>query len=423
MSQSTESIRVVATHRQPGNDEALALQAALRKAQANAQKMAASQAVRLLEQISLTQETRVDAAAQTVWARVEAVYRVSAFSQARLDLGLLTWNNLTAFLRKTLASRWFQFRLSRLPAPKADLTSRPRRALISGHFSLPGGGGTFGDLEACEKVCEWLTEVGIPFDVASNFEDGLEGLALEQANPADYGLFIFVCGPWYPEKPVPAMILRRFAHCLKIGVNLTVSQPGSAGFDILLARDNPTEIRADLAFGRSVQSVPVVGVLLVERQAGYGSRQRHRYVRQVFEAYLQSHQVVPIWLDTIVHGNQTGLQTAQQFESLLRKVDVLITNRLHGLVLGLKNSIPVVAVDAIAGGGKVSAQAKALGWPILIPVEELDVEKLAETVTLCFQNGLKPELAHTRQQGLASLERTRAEFLQALENLNPPQSL
>lgn len=415
----TETIRVVAT--QSEENETLALQKAIARTEHQAKKMAGALGVRLLERISLNQQVDADSAKMAV-ARVEAVYRTSAFSQARLDLRLLSWNNLKEFLRKEFLSRWFKFRFKRLPAPQADSAARPRKALVAGHFSLPGGGGTFGDVEAQEKVCEWLAEAGIACDVASNFEDGVEGIALEQANPADYGVFIFVCGPWYPEKAVPAMLLKRFEHCLKIGVNLTVSQPGSAGFDYLLARDNPDEIRADLAFGRQVQAVPVVGVLLVERQAAYGQRQRHPYVRQVFDEYLKIAQVVPLRLDTIIYGNKAGLKSAQEFESLLRKVDVLITNRLHGLVLGLKNSVPVVAVDSIAGGGKVTAQAKALGWPVLIPVEELDVEKLAETVARCFAQGMQPELTRTRQQGRDSIERTQAEFAEILKNLTRPES-
>jgi hypothetical protein len=419
MQKNSETICVIARQTEQAGQEELAAEKAFRKAGVNAEKMAASLGVRLLERVSIGQDMEVDDSAKLVTARAEAVYRISAFSQARLDLKLFSWNNLKTFLRKAWAAHWFKTRFKGLASPTLDsAVRRPDRALVAGHFSIPGGGGTFGDVEAQEKVCEWLDEARIPYDVASNLEDGVEGIRLEQADPARYGLFIFVCGPWYPDKAIPAMLLKRFGHCLKIGVNLTVAQAGQAGFDYLLARDNPDEIRADIAFARQVEPLPVVGVLLVERQSAYGSRQRHLYVRQVFEEYLQTGQAVPIFLDTIIYNNSVGLKSSREFESLLRKVDVLITNRLHGLVLGLKNEVPVVAVDSIAGGGKVTAQANALGWPLLIPVEELDAEKLAETVQICFERGMKPELAHTRQQGLDSIERTRAAFLEILGKVN-----
>jgi hypothetical protein len=421
LTEQTETICVAVTHLEKPGREAVALEKATGRVEANAKKVADSLGLRLLELLSI--EKNISQRESVVEARVEASYRVSAFSQVRFDLRLLSRSRLFEFLRKELFMRLFQFRYRQLlSAPVSLPDRRPGRALVTGHFSVPGGGGTFGDIEAQEMACEWLAEAGIPFDVATNLEDGVEGVRLEDASPADYGIFIFVCGPWYPEKAIPSMLLRRYAHCLKIGINLTTSHADQAGFDVLLARDNPNEIRADIAFGKAVETVPVVGVLLVERQTAYGSRQRHLYVRQVFEDYLKTAHVVPVWLDTVIKNNKAGLHTGAEFESLLRKVDVLITNRLHGLVLGLKNSVPVVAVDSIAGGGKVTAQAKALGWPVLVPVEELDVEKLAETVQMCFEQGMKAGLEKSHQQGDDSIARTRAEFLEILRDFNRPES-
>lgn len=271
-----------------------------------------------------------------------------------------------------------------------------------------------------EMVCQWLTEARIPYDVASNGEDGVTGPRLLEIDPAKYSIFIFVCGPWYPK--VHALLLEQFSHCLKIGVNLTVAEPGLAGFDALLARDNPQEHRADLAFARQPERLPVVGVLLVERQAAYGSRQRHLYVKKVFEEYLSSGKVVPLHFDTVIFGNQVGLESGAAFESLLRKVDVLITNRLHGLVLGLKNNVPVAAVDSVAGGGKVSAQAKSLGWPVLIPVEELSVETLDETVKKCLGQDMLPLLEAVHRQAAASLSQTKTEFLELLPTPESPST-
>lgn len=36
---------------------------------------------------------------------------------------------------------------------------------------------------------------------------------------------------------------------------------------------------------------------------------------------------------------------------------------MHGLALALKAGVPALGVDPVAGGGKVSRQAEALGWP------------------------------------------------------------
>lgn len=434
MKTKPETISVIASQRvdvetpsasseQGASDKAIGQ--AVRKVDESARKTAQALGLRLLDVATMNKSIIDDKSGQALEARVEAEYFVSGFRQSKMDLKLLaTTGNLFHLLKKEFSTRWFQLEMqmhSRFSSHPVRLVRKPnpQRALVAGHFSIPGGGGTFGDVEAQEMVCEWLSEAGIEFDVASNLEDGVDGPKLLEIDPAGYGIFIFVCGPWYPYKKIPSMLLKQFAHCIKIGINLTTYEAGNAGFDYLLSRDNLQENRADIAFAKKQAYLPVAGVLLVERQAAYGSRQRHLYVKKIFDEYLSTGQVVPIRLDTVIDHNKVGLKSGREFESLLRKVDVLITNRLHGLVLGLKNSIPVVVVDSVAGGGKVTAQAKALGWPVLIPVEELSVEKLDETVRMCLERDMSPELEKVQQQGHASISKTRGEFLQILASLTP----
>jgi hypothetical protein len=73
-------------------------------------------------------------------------------------------------------------------------------------------------------------------------------------------------------------------------------------------------------------------------------------------------------LDT---GDWRHCATPDQFQSLLARLDILVSTRLHGLVLGLRAGVPVLAVDPVAGGGKVSAQARALGWPAVVSADEV----------------------------------------------------
>lgn len=414
MNNPQNTLRVIAAQRTGNQPLEHAIQRAAQKAEANAKNTAAALGMRLLGPAAQQQEIIRDEDGRPLEVRVEMEYFVSDFRQAILDLKLLAASgNWLALIKKELATRWFRFQMGLRTRNTTRPVSTPAhpRALVAGHFSFPGGRGTFGDVEAMEVVCVWLDEAGIPYDVASNDEDGLSGPRLLDLDPAKYSIFIFVCGPWYPRKKIHALLLKQFEHCLKIGVNLTVAEPGKAGFDALLARDNPQEHRADLAFARQPERLPVVGVLLVERQAAYGSRQRHLYVKKVFEEYLSSGKVVPLHFDTVIYGNRVGLESGAAFESLLRKVDVLITNRLHGLVLGLKNNVPVVAVDSVAGGGKVSVQAKSLGWPVLIRVEELSVETLDETVKKCLCQDTLPMLEAVHRQAEISLAQTKAEFM------------
>ena len=51
---------------------------------------------------------------------------------------------------------------------------------------------------------------------------------------------------------------------------------------------------------------------------------------------------------------------------MIGRADVVVTTRLHGLVLALKQGVPALAVDPVAGGAKVAAQAAVWGWPVLL---------------------------------------------------------
>jgi hypothetical protein len=65
-------------------------------------------------------------------------------------------------------------------------------------------------------------------------------------------------------------------------------------------------------------------------------------------------------------------------------MDAVVTTRLHGLVLGLKAGVPVLAVDPVAGGGKVTAQGKALGWPVVAAEDAGDTALLDSRLKWCL---------------------------------------
>jgi hypothetical protein len=62
--------------------------------------------------------------------------------------------------------------------------------------------------------------------------------------------------------------------------------------------------------------------------------------------------------------------TAEALTALVSRLDAVITTRLHGLVLALHAGLPALAVDPVAGGGKVTAQARAWGWPAIVAAEQ-----------------------------------------------------
>jgi polysaccharide pyruvyl transferase WcaK-like protein len=123
----------------------------------------------------------------------------------------------------------------------------------------------------------------------------------------------------------------------------------------------------------------------------------------------------PLELDTRLDAREAlACRTAERFTSLLARVDAVVTTRLHGLVLALRAGVPAVALDPIAGGAKVAAQAAALGWPAVRTVEDTDVAQLAELLGWCLTGEARERAADCARAGRGALEQTHEQLLELL---------
>jgi hypothetical protein len=109
------------------------------------------------------------------------------------------------------------------------------------------------------------------------------------------------------------------------------------------------------------------------------------------------------------YGNNP-LGSPEEIESLISRVDVLLTTRLHGLVLALKNGVPPVAIDTVPRGGKVSRQAEVLGWPASFLVESLDDRTLQEAFRYCLTDASRAKACECRDRAHTLLNDMRDEF-------------
>ena len=143
----------------------------------------------------------------------------------------------------------------------------------------------------------------------------------------------------------------------------------------------------------------MLGVYLTEGQAEYGERRRHREVSARVQECLAQWDIVCVELGTRLDPRDWRMpSTSAQVESLLRRVDVVVTMRLHGLVLALKNGIPAVALDPVARGGKVSAQARAWAWPAVVGEERIDDGELRRQLHWCLSPAGRAAAAAARAQ-------------------------
>jgi len=296
------------------------------------------------------------------------------------------------------------------------MTARGKRALVAGWFSYDGAGTTAGDLMARDVVISWLAEEGYQPDVALAPELGA-GVRLDDANPDDYAIAVFVCGPFLP-RVYEARFLGRFARCFVIGVDLSLPVPLAVfdPFDVLLERDSDRDVRPDVTFLSTHPLVPVVGMCLVENYEEGRTHEANAAIREMLNR--RSAAVVPI--DTRLPKNDGGLRTSDEVQSLLARMDLVVTTRLHGTVLSLKNGVPVVAVDVESGGAKVKKQADALGWPAVFTVDDLSVDRLLAAYDWCLSEEARRKALEIATSASLRVEETGRTFREAIATAAVP---
>src|SRR5262249_19582129 len=143
-------------------------------------------------------------------------------------------------------------------------------------------------------------------------------------------------------------------------------------FDLLLERDSSRTARPDLSLLSGTAPVPVVGVVLIDTQPEYGKRDVRDDANAAIQRLIARTACAVVRIDTRLDVNSTGLRSAGEVESLIERMDVVLTTRMHGLVLAIKHGVPVVAVDPVIGGAKVQRQAATLGWPAAFTFDAVD---------------------------------------------------
>jgi len=284
------------------------------------------------------------------------------------------------------------------------------RVLLTGWFSFPGMGATAGDLLARDVVARWLAESAFPFDVAhcAAFEGGVD---IESADPSAYSHVIFVCGPIGNGPPIQEF-LERYAHCrlVALDVSLLQSLDDWNPFDLLIERDSEHTQRPDFSLAADLESTPVAGIVLAHRQLEYGSRGRHPEADGAVWRLVERRGLAPVEIDTCLDPNTTRLRSRAMVTSLIARMDVVVTTRLHGLVLALKQGVPALAIDPIAGGAKVSAQARALAWPAVVDADELADDALDRVLDYCLSGEARARAIQSRDRGMAVLRQVEHQF-------------
>ena len=286
------------------------------------------------------------------------------------------------------------------------------RVLLAGWFSFDEVIATVGDELGADVVAGWLNDAGVDHDVA--WAPYLErGVDWRDVDPADYTHLVFVSGP-LADRPLLRELTGAFAGAERWAVNVSVVQESARGlFDRVWERDAAGLARPDLAVEGPVPDVPVVAVAFTPVQGDYGERSQAERVRGAIEEWLADRALPWFELDMDLYEKPHARRPAQ-VEALVRRADVVVSMRLHALVLGLKHGRPVVACDPIAGGAKVTSQAAALDWPLVVPADEVTPEALDAALERCLSGELAGRVRAAGERGRAGNARARAWFTEQL---------
>jgi Polysaccharide pyruvyl transferase len=296
---------------------------------------------------------------------------------------------------------------------------RTTKVLVTGWFSFVHGEATAGDLLARDVACRWLELAGRSYDVALSpaFEDGVDWRSVD---PASYSEVVFVCGP-AKGKQVDELA-RRFSGCRLVGLGVSMIEPLEDGhhFDVLLERDSSATSRPDLAFAARTEAVPVVGLILGHAQPEYGKRGMHDATHATIRRVLYDRRACVVPFDTRVDprpGEFPGaFRSSPEVEALVARTDVVVTTRMHGMVHALKEGVPAVAVDPICQGAKISHQAEAVGWPVVLTADELSEKALHEALDYCLAPDARNSARSSAERAAELLQATCDEFVGALRD-------
>ena len=296
---------------------------------------------------------------------------------------------------------------------------KEKRALVIGFYS------TIGDIDSLKIVLEWLSEKDVQYTVApfgGPVLDAIPGSVLpETVDPQGYTHVIVVCGPcdrdYYAKRwPINP---QTFKHCHFIGVNLSMIQSHSdwEPFDTLLERDSDQKVRPDLTLILEPRVTPVFGLCLAPSQPEYKDRQLHAKANYLLKSLARKMNAAVIEIDTgwPKELNKLGLESGAQIESVISRVDVLCTTRLHGTVYALKNGVPPLVLDPIKGGGKVIQQTGVLGWPSAYLAETVQNDDLFRGLEFCLSEKGKKQAQKSAAQAKYLLAEVREEFMSALK--------
>lgn len=263
----------------------------------------------------------------------------------------------------------------------------PNIALIWWGSLSGGGGATIGDLQAVDNLSDALTAKGCAHQIITN-----PSLALPHRLVPD--LFdlrkkiqkiVFVCGPLVHNRElVDFLSIHRKSKKIAVGVSVVSHQRRmSELFDAVIARDGTEDPFFDIAVTEfkpprlPEERLGKVGLCLRGPQSEYGRDTcESQKAESLLRLLISELGLKMVDIDTVIRPENRADEIIQKF----RDVDMVLTTRLHGSLFGLSEGKPILAIDQIAGGAKVSSFLKKIEWPYIFQAGNTSVDELVTCI-------------------------------------------
>lgn len=305
------------------------------------------------------------------------------------------------------------------------LTSSNSKKILVCWYGSIGGQGTIGDLLSVQSVTAKLSAHGFSFVHASATSDeGVTGpnVPLSFVDPDSVSTLIFTCGPIIKNHPTFEQIFDRFSPAFKVGVGVSLFPREHSNFadpfDFSISRENQLICFEDVAMlapssgARSSERSPKqplrIGVSLRGPQPEYGEqRSLHERTKElVLTAISEASRYRPTEVVSLENHLVRANKRASEIEVDYSKCDLIITSRFHGGVLAVRNGVPFIAIDQIAGGAKLSRLLSRLGWPHVYRVTNVRKSDLVKCILELAEDPRPLELEALRRAGCARAELT-----------------
>ena len=162
----------------------------------------------------------------------------------------------------------------------------------------------------------------------------------------------------------------------------------------------------------------MVGVCLVEPYGAPFEAVAYAAVQRLVE----SRQISVVEIDTRLDTNSKGFRSPAEIESILARMDMVITTRLHGTVLSLKNGVPTLSIDPGGDSLKIKRQAETIGWPVVFRADETTDEALQRAFDYCLTEEARTKARECSERATKMVEEIRDEFITALTCSNESAS-